>query len=148
MILGSIALKASVLAAALALVSALRWARGVRSAERTFRLAYHAMTACLVVASIHLLVMLLGHDFRFEYVLGYTSRDLPTLYLLSAFWAGQSGTFLLWALFAALKDRYSGAPWPEWPDPIRRRFQRGLRTGSRARRARRARPRAPRRMRR
>jgi cytochrome c-type biogenesis protein CcmF len=102
MILGALALKLSVLAAAIALVSAFRWARGVRSAERTFRLAYHAMTAGLVVASIHLLVAILRHDFRFEYVIGYTSRDLPTLYLLSAFWAGQSGTFLLWALFAAL----------------------------------------------
>ena len=41
-------------------------------------------------------------DFRFDYVLSYTSRDLPPVYLISAFWAGQEGTYLLWALLAAL----------------------------------------------
>jgi len=102
MVVGSIALKLSLLAAVIALGAAFRWARGSASAERTFRLAYHAMAAGLVVASTHLLVLILRHDFRFEYIVGYTSRDLPTLYLLSAFWAGQSGTFLLWALLAAL----------------------------------------------
>ena len=102
MIVGSLALKLSIVSALVALVAAFRWARGSKSAERAFRAAYHAMTAGLVVASSHLLLAILRHDFRFEYVVGYTSRDLAPLYLFSAFWAGQSGTFLLWALLAAL----------------------------------------------
>ncbi len=102
MILGSLALKLSLLCAVVGLYAAIRWARGSLASERLFRAAYHAMTACLALASIHLLVAIFRHDFRFEYVIGYTSRDLPPLYLLSALWAGQSGTLLVWAFLAAL----------------------------------------------
>jgi cytochrome c-type biogenesis protein CcmF len=49
-----------------------------------------------------LMVAILRHDFRFEYVIGYSSRDLPLIYLFSAFWAGQQGTYLLWGLLGAL----------------------------------------------
>jgi cytochrome c-type biogenesis protein CcmF len=31
----------------------------------------------------------------------YSSRDLPLHYLISSFWAGQEGSFLLWLLFSA-----------------------------------------------
>ena len=96
---------AILLASALAVVGfveAIRWARGRSRSERSFRLAYHGMVAMLVVASAILLAAILTHDFRYAYVSGYSSRDLPLLYLVSAFWAGQQGSFLTWALAAAL----------------------------------------------
>ena len=47
-----------------------------------------------------------SHDFNIEYVWAYTSRNLPEYYLISAFWAGQKGSMLFWAvvlsIFAAL----------------------------------------------
>lgn len=95
-------LKTAMVAGAVAFVAALRWARGRTASERTFRLAYHVMAVALGIASVILMVAILRHDFRFNYVVGYSSRDLPLLYLVSAFWAGQQGTLLLWALFAAL----------------------------------------------
>lgn len=55
-----------------------------------------------IVASIVLLDLLLSHQFRFEYVAKYTSQSLPLLYLISAFWAGQEGTFLLWAMMTSI----------------------------------------------
>ncbi len=33
-----------------------------------------------------------------EYVASYTNRDLPIFYKLTAFWAGQAGSLLLWSL--------------------------------------------------
>ncbi|VVB94525.1 Cytochrome c biogenesis protein CcsA [uncultured archaeon] len=36
-------------------------------------------------------------DFTYEYVWQYSSRDLPFIYKLSGAWAGQQGTYLLWA---------------------------------------------------
>jgi cytochrome c-type biogenesis protein CcmF len=60
------------------------------------------MTLSLVAASVVLMTAILNHDFRFDYVIGYSSTDLPLIYLISAFWGGQQGTFLLWALMAAL----------------------------------------------
>ncbi len=100
--LGDIVLKLSTVLTVAAWVAAFRWARGNETAERTFRWAYHALTACLVVASVVLMRAFLTHDFRFEYVAGYSSTDMPLLYQISGFWAGQQGTFLLWALLAAL----------------------------------------------
>ena len=102
MILGSVLIQISAASAGVAFIAALRWARGNDRSERTFRWAYHAMTATLVGASALLMAAILRHDFRLDYVVGYTSRDLPLLYLVSAFWAGQQGTYLLWALLAAL----------------------------------------------
>ena len=86
----------------IAFVAAVRWARGRKASERTFRWAYHGIVVTLAFASVQLMVAILRHDFRFQYVVDYSSRDLPLLYLISAFWAGQPGTYLLWALIGAL----------------------------------------------
>ena len=99
---GNIALKLATVLCVVAFVAALRWARGHEASERVFRWSYQAMTVCLAFASTLLMMAILFHDFRFDYVIGYSSRDLPLLYQISSFWAGQQGTFLLWALLAAL----------------------------------------------
>ena len=56
------------------------------------------------VASVSaiLLLYILQHRFEYHYVSSYSSRDLPTALLITTFWAGQEGSFLLWALFAAV----------------------------------------------
>lgn len=59
-------------------------------------------TLFLVLASVILLSHFLGHRFAYRYVAEYSSRNLPLFYLVSAFWAGQEGTFLLWAAFGAI----------------------------------------------
>lgn len=51
----------------------------------------------LLAASAALLSAFLRHDFRLAYVANYSSRGLSVFYLISGFWAGQEGTFLLWA---------------------------------------------------
>ena len=99
---GNLTLKLATVLFVVAFVAALRWARGHEASERVFRWSYQAMTVCLAFASAILMMAILFHDFRFDYVIGYSSRDLPVLYLISSFWAGQQGTFLLWALLAAL----------------------------------------------
>jgi cytochrome c-type biogenesis protein CcmF len=68
--------------------------------------AVYGMFGALVVASLALWKGLATHDFNIEYVAAYTSRNLPSGYIFSAFWAGQKGSLLFWAvvlsLFAAL----------------------------------------------
>ncbi len=66
---------------------------------------YRAVVASFILittASLALLVLLVQHDFRVEYVAAYTSRDLPLTYVLTAFWGGQSGSLLLWTLLLAV----------------------------------------------
>jgi cytochrome c-type biogenesis protein CcmF len=100
--LGDLAVHAAAAFAVLSFVAAIAWARGSAPAERLFRWSYLGLAATLALASALLLQAIFTHDFRFSYVYGYSSRDLPFLYLLSAFWAGQQGSFLLWALIAAV----------------------------------------------
>ncbi len=75
--------------------------------ERRRRLAVSAQNALIAafgaaaVAAAVLLIALARHDFSFTYVADHTSRKLPTLYTLSAFWGGQEGSLLLW-LFVLL----------------------------------------------
>lgn len=56
----------------------------------------------LTVASGILLYFLAVSDFSIRYVSEYTSWDLPLLYKLSAFWAGNAGSLLLWVLVLAI----------------------------------------------
>ena len=62
----------------------------------------YAVFGCLVVASIALWKGLISHDFNIEYVAAYTSRNLPPYYIVSAFWAGQKGSLLFWAVVLSL----------------------------------------------
>lgn len=71
------------------------------SLVRSGRRAVFAVLGLLAAASAALLWALLRHDFSNTYVASYTSRALGFWYLLSAFWAGQAGSLLFWALLLA-----------------------------------------------
>ena len=62
---------------------------------------YHLHSAGLIAASGYLFFALITHQFQYYYVYAHTDLSLPFKYLISAFWAGQEGTFLLWALLVA-----------------------------------------------
>ena len=64
-------------------------------------LSFMAFTAAVTFASLLLMLIILNHEFAYSYVAHYSSRDLPLLYLVSSFWAGQEGSFLLWVLLGA-----------------------------------------------
>ncbi len=70
----------------------------LRFARQTFWL----MAASIVAASGLLMYLLLVHDYRLSYVWAYSDNSLPTSYLISSFWGGQEGSFLLWVLCGVL----------------------------------------------
>ncbi|WP_029894199.1 heme lyase CcmF/NrfE family subunit [Desulfohalovibrio reitneri] len=93
------ALLASLLAAATAAYSALRGDDGLtRWCQRGHFLATFLMTLCSAI----LLLALVNQDFSFKYVAEYTDSTLPLFYAVTAFWAGQAGSLLFWALGIAL----------------------------------------------
>ncbi|RPI06566.1 MAG: hypothetical protein EHM64_02485 [Ignavibacteriae bacterium] len=55
----------------------------------------------IIGASVLLMLFILQHRFEYNYVAEYSSRDLPIALLMTTFWAGQQGSFLLWAFFTA-----------------------------------------------
>ena len=78
-----------------------RWQDRPELATTVTRSVY-AVFGCLVVASLALWKGLITHDFNIEYVAAYTSRNLPPYYIVSAFWAGQKGSLLFWAVVLSL----------------------------------------------
>ncbi len=78
-----------------------RWHTQPGLAASTVRSAY-ALAAAMVVAALALWKGLISHDFNIEYVAAYTSANLPTAYVFTAFWAGQKGSLLFWAVVLAL----------------------------------------------
>ncbi len=60
--------------------------------------AVYATWVFVVLASLGLWTALLTHDFSLRYVASFTSANLPKVYTLTAFWGGQAGSLLFWAL--------------------------------------------------
>lgn len=54
----------------------------------------------LTISSAALLYLIMTHQFQYYYVWNYTSLDLETKYLFSAFYGGQEGSFMLWILIS------------------------------------------------
>ena len=74
-----------------------------------------AVAALVTLASAILIYLLITRDFQVKYVYQYVSTYLPTIYTLSAFWAGQEGSLLLWlwlltifSLLITLSPRWGG----------------------------------------
>ncbi len=89
----------------LGLGSTVAYVLSLRDAEKwrpVARQSYGLMTLAVIVASGILLYLLLTHDYRLHYVWAYSDNSLPLHYLVSTFWAGQEGSFLLWVLCGAL----------------------------------------------
>lgn len=66
------------------------------------RAAFHASVVTILIFSALQLYYILTHQFQYTYIWSYSSRDLSTPLLISTFYAGQEGSFMLWTLFTAL----------------------------------------------
>ena len=89
-----------------ALVSVLGYVQHHRKGtERSLfigRAFYHSTVVAVILSGATLLYFILTHQFQYTYVWSYSSRALSTPLLISTFYAGQEGSFMLWALFTAL----------------------------------------------
>ena len=72
-----------------------------QSWQRMARIGF-VLHAFSVVAIIFILFFLiLNHRFEYKYVWQHSSRSLPVYYMISCFWEGQEGSFLLWQFWTA-----------------------------------------------
>jgi cytochrome c-type biogenesis protein CcmF len=102
MLLGNLSLG---LALVFALTSAILFLRSTRGDDRLLNLGrktYYAFLFFSVAASTCLMYLFLDHQFGVEYVYDYSSSTEPFFYLVSGFWAGQEGSFLLWLFLGSL----------------------------------------------
>lgn len=76
--------------------------RGHTSLEKAGDWLWGLKGVSMLAASAILVYLIVNHRFEYFYVWNYTSLDLEFRYLVSAFYGGQEGSFMLWILFGFL----------------------------------------------
>jgi cytochrome c-type biogenesis protein CcmF len=87
------------------LASTITYWLSIREPERwrgPARQSFVLMTFAIVVGSALLMYLLVTHDYRLHYVWAYSDNLLPLHYLISTFWGGQEGSFMLWIFWGVL----------------------------------------------
>jgi cytochrome c-type biogenesis protein CcmF len=69
----------------------------ILSGERSVYLVF----ALLAIASLAITNAFLTDQFQYQYVAGYSNRNLDTYFKLSGLWAGQRGSLVFWAVLLA-----------------------------------------------
>lgn len=66
------------------------------------QISFYLHAASVLGICITLFVIISNHYFEYHYAYNYSDRKLPTYYLISTFWNGQEGSFLLWMFWHAV----------------------------------------------
>src|SRR4030065_117947 len=69
---------------------------------RFARFFFHAAVIGTISSAAFLMYLIITHQFQYTYVWNYSSSDLPVNLLISTFYAGQEGSFHLWAFLMAV----------------------------------------------
>jgi cytochrome c-type biogenesis protein CcmF len=117
--IGSVALIVAAIAIGASWMAYLQ-AHVVHQALARARAAMVLGSLALLVAGGAMMRLLWTHDYSVAYVFQHVSNDLPTLYVVSAFWAGQEGSFLLWAMMGAVIGYALTFRTGEWEIPVMR----------------------------
>ncbi|MBI2420198.1 MAG: cytochrome c biogenesis protein CcsA, partial [Ignavibacteriales bacterium] len=99
---GSIILSLAFVLSLFSMVIYFRAFRGATGLVNYGRIAYHGMTMLVILASTYLLYAILTHQYQYKYIYSYSNADLSTGFLMSTFWAGQEGSFMLWLLLTCI----------------------------------------------
>jgi cytochrome c-type biogenesis protein CcmF len=70
----------------------------VLSAERSV----YGVFGLLLVSSAAIVAAFLRNEYQYQYVAGYSNRELSLFYKVTGLWAGQTGSLVFWALLLAL----------------------------------------------
>lgn len=70
--------------------------------KKVGRISFWIHAAAVTGVFITLFIIIYGHYFEYQYAWQHSSRSLPWYYMLSCFWEGQEGSFLLWLFWDAV----------------------------------------------
>src|SRR5690348_12499372 len=66
------------------------------------RVAFFIHAFSVFGIAVTLFVIIFNHYFEYHYAYSYSDKKLSTYYLISTFWNGQEGSFLLWMFWQAI----------------------------------------------
>lgn len=66
------------------------------------RTGFYVHVIAVLGICVTLFIIIANHYFEYHYAYQYSDKKLPTHYLISTFWNGQEGSFMLWMFWHAL----------------------------------------------
>ena len=82
------------------------------------RLGFRLHSGAVLGIVVLLFIMLFNHWFEFDYVWKHSNRAMPMKYILSCFWEGQEGSFLLWTFWHVVIGNILIARARDWEAPV------------------------------
>ena len=82
------------------------------------RISFLINFLAIVGIFIVLFVLIFYHRFEYKYVWQHSSLTLPVHYMISCFWEGQEGSFLLWQFWTAFLGLVLIAKAKKWEAPV------------------------------
>ncbi len=100
--LGQFFIVLSFMASLLSAVFYLRSSKENKTERNLGRAFFVIHTASVLAIFVTLFVIIQNHYFEFAYAYEHSSTRLPLRYMISCFWEGQEGSFLLWMVWNAI----------------------------------------------
>ncbi len=82
------------------------------------RVAFYAHSAAVMGVVISLFVIIYQHYFEYHYAYSHSSLHLQGEYMISCFWEGQEGSFLLWIFWQAILGIILINTQRDWEAPV------------------------------
>ena len=101
--MGSILITIGFAASLISVIMYIAAGNGKEKFMRYGRMLFHISVITTISSAVYLSYLILTHQFQYTYVWNYSSTDLPINLLLSTFYAGQEGSFHLWAFLMAVQ---------------------------------------------
>jgi cytochrome c-type biogenesis protein CcmF len=86
--------------------------------HRLGRIAFYINSLSILGVGVLLFYVIYNHYFEYHYAWAYTSRSLPVYYIVSGFWNGQEGGFLLWTFWQAVLGNVLIWKAKSWEKPV------------------------------
>lgn len=122
LIYGNLGHLAVVLSFATSIIAALAWAFATNKQDETWakiaRNAFHVHTVSVLAIVGILFFIIHQHLFEYHYAWQHSSRELPVEYMISCFWEGQEGSFLLWIFWQMVIGNILLRTAGSWTNPV------------------------------
>jgi cytochrome c-type biogenesis protein CcmF len=86
--------------------------------KKIARVSFTVHGTMVIGVFVLLFIMILNHWFEYHYAWRHSSNDLPIEYVISSFWEGQEGSFLLWEFWIVILGWVFMATAKKWESPV------------------------------
>ena len=105
-LLGTILIVTGIVAALLASVSYVRVTRGHTAALNYVRYGTRAALGAVLLVVALIVYLFVARPYDIRYVYDYSSAELEFRFRVASLWAGQPGSFVIWALWGLIVAQF------------------------------------------